>query len=105
MNIDILGVLYKVKLVNLTSRRKALLGEIDYVKQEIRIDKKLKKERKREVLLHEIIHGLTEAVGLDEKLTEQDIQSLARAIYALFRSNRPIFSLMAFEKEQNRQRI
>lgn len=83
--IDILGVPYKILPVDVVNNQAMLLGEINYKNQTIRIDKSLPAERFDEVLLHEILHGVSEAVGLDDLLSESDIQALGRGLYATLR--------------------
>ena len=59
-----------------------LLGQIDYIEQKIRIDKTLTEDRKGQVLMHELLHGITEGLGLNElNDNETAIQSIAAGLY------------------------
>lgn len=103
MTIDILGIPYEVIQTERVGRTEVLLGQIDFLTQTIRIDKSLPLERRQEVLIHEVLHGILEIIGLDEVLDEQATQMLGIALYNLLKSNPAIFSLTAFEKVQTPQ--
>jgi len=55
------------------------MGYIDFINQEIRLRNDLKPDAQRIVLLHEVMHAMAHGNGID--LTEQDIQTLAVALY------------------------
>ncbi len=105
MMIDILGIPYEVKEVNPVSDYENLMGRIDYLMQEILIKENLPIERKQEVLLHEVLHGIAEATGYGEEFNEKTVQTFARSLYSIFKANPTIFSLTVFEKEQNPQQF
>lgn len=90
MEIDILGITYKVIEVDQVDKTNYLVdGEIDYDKQTICIKQDLSKERKSEILWHEIVHGICEHLQLEEiQKSEHLVQCLGNAIYqVLKRSN------------------
>jgi len=91
--INILGITYTVKEVDCVDKYAgSVQGQINYYTCEIKIDKTLPKSLKEQVLLHELLHAVAEAVGLKElNEDEQAIQSLASALYCLFKSQ-TIFS-------------
>ena len=81
MNLKILGIIYQVQEVDYISKENLVLGQIDYINQTIQIDKSLSKEKKTQVLIHEILHGICEELGLDEiNDNEQAIQGIACAL-------------------------
>ena len=89
--ISILGISYQIHEVESVSKTESLMGQIDFIKQCIFIDKSLSKERKEEVLLHEIIHGIAEATGLDEKWDEQEIKVFSRTLYCLLKEQTTLY--------------
>lgn len=91
-SINILGINYEVREVEVVSKETFLLGEIDYINQVIKLDKALADEKKCQILMHEILHGILESLGLDEiNDDEKMVQSIAAALYHLF-SSQTIFS-------------
>lgn len=82
----ICGVPYKIilteDLFNATDRH---LGQIDYVKSEIRVNKELNGEALKETLAHEIVHGMLFHLGYSsESQDEQLVQALGNAINQTF---------------------
>lgn len=56
-------------------------GQIDYKSCEIRINKDMKEEAKKEAICHEIMHGILVHLGYNEhSQNEQFVQALANAI-------------------------
>ena len=92
MDIDILGITYKVCEVEQVDKTNYLVdGEIDYDKQTIAIKKELLKERKNEVLWHEIVHGICEHLKMEElQKNEHLIQCLGNALYQVNKRNTTI---------------
>jgi hypothetical protein len=107
MTVNILGIEYRIEEVESVSKTESLLGSIDFLNQVIRIDVSLSNEKKEETLLHEILHGIAEATGLEETLNEQVVQILSRTLYDLFKHQKLISSWMisetVSETEQSRQ--
>ncbi len=90
--VNLLGINYKIEEVEVVNKNTPCDGEINYQSLEIRIDKGLADEKKAQVLMHEILHGLFESLGLAElRDDEKAVQSLATALYHLF-STQTIFS-------------
>lgn len=84
--IDILGLIYQVNEVDVVNKFIPRNGEIDFQNQIITIDKNLSDDKKCIVLLHEIIHGELEALGIDEICDNENvIQSLASTLYHTFK--------------------
>ena len=63
----------------------AHFGMIDFKKCEIRINKNMSEECKKETLCHEIVHGMLVHLGYTEQSNdEQFVQALGNAIYQTF---------------------
>lgn len=92
MEIDILGITYKIIEVEQVDKTNYLVdGEIDYDKQIISIKKDLSEERKKEILCHEIMHGICEHLKLEEiQKDEHLIQCIGNAIYQVLKRNKTI---------------
>lgn len=100
-SLKILGQVYTLEVVDEISRSDPLNGMIDHDNQIIYIRKSLPEEKKKEVLLHEVIHGISEALDMD--LKEKAVQMLARSLYDFLTANQIISSWMVSAKEQNPQ--
>ena len=86
MTVNICGIPHKVIEMedNFTSDT-THLGEITYSQAEIRINKNIPNKMKKEVLCHEMIHGIFIHLGYDEYAdNEQLVQQLGNAIYQGF---------------------
>ena len=84
--VDILGLVYEVKEVDVVNKCIPRNGEIDFQKQLITIDKWLSDDKKYIVLLHEIIHGEMEALGIEGICDNENVvQSLASSLYHTFK--------------------
>ena len=60
-------------------------GQIEYKTCEIRINKDLTEECKKETLCHEMVHGILIHLGYQEQSNdEQFVQALGNAIYQAF---------------------
>ena len=60
-------------------------GQIDYKTCEIRVNKDISDENKKETIIHEMIHGILVHLGYSEEAqNEQFVQALANAIYQGF---------------------
>jgi len=60
-------------------------GEIDHIRQRIRIKPNRAPDETRETLLHEVIHGIAYASAVD--LSERKVRALTRALYSVLRDN------------------
>ncbi|MCP1225713.1 hypothetical protein [Sebaldella sp. S0638] len=90
--INILGKIYKIKYVKKINNDSDQFGEIDYLKQVIKIRKDCSPEYQESTLLHEIIHGILEQLGFDEEnKNEHLICSLETGLYQVLKEN-SIFS-------------
>lgn len=90
--VNILGVIYQVKEVDTVNKTDPRRGEINYLTNEIKIDKNMPKTLKEQVLMHEIMHAVFDLLGLYELgENEEKVQSIATALHHVFTSQ-TIFS-------------
>lgn len=85
MMVNICGIPYTVREVShpfVTGETH--LGEIDYMSCEILINESLPGDLKREVLCHEIVHGILHHLGYEEENDEKMVQQLGNAINQTF---------------------
>lgn len=91
MNIKELKILateYKVEEVEQIDKYQRLLGQIEYAEQTIKIDKNISEDMKKEILIHEILHGVLEKLGYDEiNEDEQKVHSIASTMYLVLKEN------------------
>jgi len=84
--LKILGKTYKVEIVEPDSlNHNPNLGTVTTVNNIISINANQAEENKAEVLLHEVIHAISDSVKLD--LTEQQVTALASCLYGFFNDN------------------
>lgn len=69
-----------------------LLGEIDYVNQTITIRSDIPEERKENVLIHEIVHGILFQCGSKDYNNEDVINPLANTLYQVLKENNLVFT-------------
>lgn len=103
LTIDIIGQDYDLKFEKGFAKDGSANGLIVYEDLEIYIEDSLRTEKKKEILLHEIIHGISE--GLSMGLEENAVQALARSLYSVIKQNKTIFSWMVAETTQNPQQF
>lgn len=86
--IKILATEYEVEEVEQIDKYERLIGQIEYSEQKIKIDKNISEDMKKETLIHEIIHGILEKLGLNElNEDEQKVQSIATTLYLVLKEN------------------
>ncbi len=94
--IDILGIKYIVKEVECVSKNELNKGEIHYLTNEILIDKTMTDQNKSIVLIHEIIHAITDLMGMPNLCCDEEkVQGLATAFYYVITHN----NILQFEKQ------
>lgn len=81
--INILGISHSIKYVKKTSDvdiqgRDALLGQIDHFTHSIRVLDNGNKESIDRILIHEILHGITEILGIEALRGEENHSDLDR---------------------------
>lgn len=85
--INILGVVYQVSEVDVVNREELRRGEINYMTNEIRIDRNLVQSAKEQTLMHEILHAVFDLLGLDElNADENKVQGIATALHHVLTS-------------------
>ena len=62
-------------------------GIIDHENCEILISKELKKDKQKEILVHEILHGIVDFVELEEEISDDYISRLSKIFYQVLKDN------------------
>ncbi|WP_339063579.1 hypothetical protein [Tepidibacillus marianensis] len=78
----------EVKSVNKYEPRK---GEIDYFERVIKIDEDMCEQDKKETLIHEIIHGIDEFMGIG--LGEEQVKKLGHGLAMMLLDNPDIIKI------------
>lgn len=90
--INILGVIYTVEEVDVVNKSDPRRGEINFLTNEIRIDKNMPISLKEQVLMHEILHATFDLLGLSELAEDEEkVQSIATALHQILKTQ-TIFS-------------
>ncbi len=93
MQVEILGVNYEIKELDIVDENPDVLGQIIYQKQLIEIKKSLPKDMKNTTILHEILHGILFHSGKQELNKNEDlIESLSNSIYQILKSNKKLIT-------------
>lgn len=74
---------------NLHDENGDLLGQIQYLPQEIILNSDAAEEQKQATLLHEVIHTLDEMYSIDPK--EKQVEKLGNSLYMLQKDNPGLF--------------
>ena len=83
--INILGVEYTVLEVEVVNKEEPRKGEINFLTNEIRIDRQMPISLKEQVLMHEILHAVFELLGMEKlAMNERNVQSIATALHQVF---------------------
>lgn len=83
--VNILGITYKVLEVDTVNKNEPRFGELNFATSEIRIDRELPDEKKIQVFMHEIMHGIFDGLGMEELCNdERTVQSIATALCCIF---------------------
>jgi hypothetical protein len=93
MQVEILGVNYEIKELEIIDENPNVLGQIVYQKQEIQIKKSLLKDMKNSTIIHEIVHGILFHSGKQELNEKEDlVESLSSSIYQVLKSNKKLIT-------------
>lgn len=93
MHVEILGVNYEIKELDIIDENPNVLGQIVYQKQEIQIKKSLLKDMKNSTMIHEIVHGILFHSGKQELNEKEDlVESLSSSIYQVLKSNKKLIN-------------
>ena len=91
--VEILGVNYEIKELDIIDENPNVLGQIVYQKQEIQIKKSLLKDMKNSTIIHEIVHGILFHSGKQELNEKEDlVESLSSSIYQVLKSNKKLIT-------------
>lgn len=81
MKVNICGITYKVIEKEDSFNVDTHFGQIEFAKCEIKINKDLPGQMKKETICHEMVHGMLVHLGYDkESNDEQFVQALGNAI-------------------------
>lgn len=84
----ICGMEYKIIEVDQICKDKLIDGEIDFINGVIKIDSTMTHDRKIITLIHEVLHGICDALGYkDLGEDESTIQGLASTLYSTFKES------------------
>lgn len=90
--INILGVIYTIEEVYVVNKTEQRRGEINFLTNEIKIDKNMPQSLKNQVLMHEILHAVFDLLGLSELAEDEEkVQSIATALHQIL-TTQTIFS-------------
>ena len=93
MQVEILGVNYEIKELDIVDENPNVLGQIIYQKQEIQIKKSLLKDMKNSTIIHEIVHGILFHSGKQELNEKEDlVESISSSIYQVLKSNKKLIN-------------
>lgn len=93
MQVEILGVNYEIKELDIIDENPNVLGQIIYQKQEIQIKKSLLKDMKNSTIIHEIVHGILFHSGKQELNEKEDlVESISSSIYQVLKSNKKLIN-------------
>lgn len=93
MQVEILGVNYEIKELDIIDENPNVLGQIVYQKQEIQIKKSLLKDMKNSTIIHEIVHGILFHSGKQELNEKEDlVESISSSIYQVIKSNKKLIT-------------
>lgn len=92
-SVKVLNLTFQIAEKDVIEFGSTLVGQIDHIKQEISLLKHMKEERKKKVLIHEILHSVLEQLGFQEEhQDEQLINCLSTAIFQLMLDNPELFT-------------
>lgn len=92
MKIKILNLEFEVIEKECIEHGSTLIGQILHLEQKIYMLKSLSEERKKIVLIHEILHSVLDQLGFEAQHDDEHlIQSLATSLYQVFKNNHNLF--------------
>lgn len=90
--LNICGMQYEIIEKDQVCKDELLNAQIDFMNGTICVDATMTDDRKRIALIHEVLHGICDAIGLYEiGENESAIQGLASSLYSTFKGS-TIFS-------------
>lgn len=88
--VDIAGIEFDVKEIDNLIYEHNLGGQIFYEKGIIHIDSSMCDDKKEQVLVHEILHGIFDQAGYDEQ-DEDMVNRLGVVLYQVLKNNNLYF--------------
>lgn len=86
--VRILGLDYEIEEVECVSKEELRRGEINFLTNQIRIDKSMPEDLKKRVLIHEMMHAIFDLLGFEDLCTDENkVQSIATALHQVIRDN------------------
>lgn len=86
--IIICGMAYEVVETEIVSKEELANAEIDLFHGIINVDSTMTDDRKKISLIHEVLHGICDGLGLSELgQNESAIQGIASSLYNTFKGN------------------
>ena len=83
------GMEYRIVEVDQISKGEFINGQISFIDGVIKIDSTMTHDRKMITLVHEVLHGICDALGMSELgENENAIQSLASTLYSTFKGTK-----------------
>ena len=87
-HIKILGLIYKITEVECVSKEELRKGEINFLTNEIRIDKNMPDDLKEQVLIHEVLHAIFDLLGYEDLCADENkVQGIASALHQVLTEN------------------
>jgi hypothetical protein len=84
--VNIAGLNYKVKEVDGLAEQHGLCGQIVYARCLISLDSSLPADKKEQVFVHELVHGIFEQAGYGEQ-DEDMVNRLGIVLYQVLKDN------------------
>lgn len=92
--VKILGLTYCISEVDCVNKEELRRGEINFLTNEIRIDKSMPDDLKKQVLIHEILHAVFDQLGYEDLCTDESkVQGIATALHQILKDNDKLFFL------------
>lgn len=92
-NVKILNINYGIEPTLVISKDYSIVGKIDYQEQKIYVRSDLLKDRLKDAILHEIVHGILEQLGYSNlNDDEQFVTAFTTALLKVMQDNGELFS-------------
>ena len=86
-NVSIAGITYEIKEEEDMESRYNHLGQILYTRGIINIEKGMSEERKEQIFVHELLHGIFYEAGIEDQ-DEDMINRVSKILYPVLKENR-----------------
>jgi hypothetical protein len=85
--VKVAGMEYEIEEIPDIEEQFDTLGKIFYTKGKIKIDKNLSKDRKEQVFVHELLHGIFWEAGFEEQ-DEDMVNRVSMILYQVLKDNK-----------------